>query len=251
MPGNALNDTTFYGACNQGTVKGTDYFVKFRVGAGTPSYADVTGGLLCNVLEVATRAHFKGTITQYIQAHVLQAPNSAADALILGRAAGNPWLTIDTLSNQVKVGKKLETNFSGGVYNEANAGKKVATTRQAQWLKYPLGNNSGVGGTLSADNPWGATGIIYKVALKVEAGSSATSHLDVGIGTTAVADIFKSLPTTAAGSFLRSAASGGGSGTSGRAVLWGTSDSLLVTPSAAGGMSNFSGSLYVLAKQLD
>jgi len=252
-----LSNVRIEGRWTMGSGIGTSYFDRIRAGTGTPGNANVAGGIYCNVLEVAAAVYLGGVVTTYAAAHNVIVASGTATGYSIGRGAGAPMLRINTLSAQVEMWKRLEVHHSGGVYNAPAAGVKVTPTRQGDWFRYRLGQNSGVGGMLTVSSPYsGRKCVIMNAFVERENNTSGCSHISIGVtsGVSTVGNVMAALPITATGTAVRNyTAPFGGSGVSGGAVAWAGTNRLFVTASAgaAGGASNFSGALMVLCKLVD
>jgi len=238
---------------------GTSYYDRIRVGTGSPGNAGAAGTFYCTgAAEFDSVVYFDGDIAMGTNTRLVMV-NSNATAYIFGTgsiASPTRYQTFDTLTEQVEFGKKLEYATLSGIANQGVAGLKVSAMRQGDWFKYPLGSGAGVGGALSAPNPYSGTAcFIYDLAINITGDASgAASHVNVGVtsGASNVADVVRSAPVTSIGTLFRKAtASAGGSGTSGRPVLWGATNKLLITPSAGGVCSALAGAVYVLCKKMD
>ena len=253
-----LSNVRIEGRWTMGSGIGTSYFDRIRAGTGTPGNANVAGGIYCNVLEVAAAVYLGGVVTTYAAAHNVIVASGTATGYSIGRGAGAPYFRLNTLSAQVEMWKRMEVHHSGGVYNAPAAGVSVTQTRQPDWFRYRLGQNSTVGGMLTVSSPYsGRACVILDAYVNRENNCSGCSHMDIGITSGAasnVGDLMNGVSLTATGVLRRDyTAVAGGSGNSGLMVTWAGTNKLVATASAgaAGGASNFSGALYVLCKLTD
>jgi len=254
-----LSNPLITGVATLEGTSGTSYYDRVRIGTGSPGYAGAAGTLYVGgISEFDAVVYFNEDISMAGNRRLVMADGSTT-AWIMGTgslAAPKRYLTFDTSDEQVEIGTKLEYEVASGIYNKALAGLDITATRQGEWFAYTLGSATGIGGPLSAPNPYSGTeGVLLDCYIKITGAASGNeSHVNVGItsGASNVANIMKDVPVTATGTLFRGpTATSGGSGVSGRPVVWGTTNVLLVTGKGGTAVSSFAATLYAHVKQTD